>query len=310
LTCLIVTSPACLGHEPPAGHPERPDRLRAVTAALQAPEFAALAWQAAREAKPAELGLAHPAAYIRALEEAAPAEETVALDADTFLSPGSLRAAKLAAGANVMAVDAVLGGQAETAFAAIRPPGHHAEAERPMGFCIFANAAIAARHALALGAQRVAIADFDVHHGNGTAAILRDDPRIALVSSHQMPLYPGTGARSETGRYGQIRNLPLPAGSTGAELLSAWRGEAIPFLEAFRPDLLILSAGFDAHRDDPLAGLALEAGDFGELTQDLVRLARRVCGGRVVSTLEGGYDLAALAASAAAHVRALMGDGA
>jgi acetoin utilization deacetylase AcuC-like enzyme len=230
----------------------------------------------------------------------------VALDADTIMSTGSREAALRAAGGAVMAVDAVMEGWAKQVFVAARPPGHHAERDRPMGFCLFANAAIAARHAQARwGLSRVAVVDFDVHHGNGTQDIFQADPTLFYASSHQYPCYPGTGSAEERG-VGNIVNAPLPPGSGSAAFREAWEVLILPALEAFQPELLVISAGFDAHKADPLAQLRLEASDFAWLTGELMRLARAQCQGRVVSLLEGGYDLDALAESAAAHVRALM----
>jgi acetoin utilization deacetylase AcuC-like enzyme len=280
-----------------------------VLAALEAEEFALLVRETAPAATVAEIARVHPQRYVEAILEIRPAAgERMALDADTLMSAGTAEAALRAAGAAVAAVDAVLGGAVRRAFCAVRPPGHHAERARPMGFCLFNNVAVAARHAQAKwGVSRVAIVDFDVHHGNGTQDIFESDPSVFFASSHQMPLYPGTGDPAERG-VGNILNVALPAGTDGAAFLAAWRERIIPAVLAFAPELLIVSAGFDAHRRDPLAGLALESADFGALTQALCAAAQTSCDGRVVSLLEGGYDLAALAASAAAHVRALMRD--
>lgn len=248
----------------------------------------------------------HPRDHIDDLRQAAPESGWRSLDPDTHLSPGSLGAIWRAAGAVVRAVDLVMAGEATNAFAAMRPPGHHAEAETAMGFCFLGNVAIGAKHALDHhGLSRVAIVDFDVHHGNGTQALVEDDPRILFISTHQMPLYPGTGMQSENGVDDNVLNIPLRAGTGSAEYRRIITDVVIPRVEAFRPDMIFISAGFDAHRADPLANINLEAGDYGWITTQLCDLADRVCGGRVVSALEGGYDLEALGASAAAHVSAL-----
>jgi acetoin utilization deacetylase AcuC-like enzyme len=311
MATALLTHPDCLDHLPPEGHPERRARLEAILAALAAPEFAALLRIEAPAASDDDLALVHPPAYIAAIRAAAPAAGLVQLDPDSWMSPGTLAAALRAAGGAVRAVDIVLAGSAANAFVACRPPGHHAETARPMGFCLFGSVAIAARHALVRhGLSRVAIVDFDVHHGNGTQDLLWDEGRILFVSSHQMPLYPGSGAPDERGAHGQILNIPLPPGSDGAHFAERFGALAMPRLDAFRPELIIVSAGFDAHRADPLAGLAWTEADFAAITGRLCDIARAHSGGRVVSCLEGGYDLAALAASVAAHVRVLMERGA
>ena len=305
MTTALFTHPACLGHDAGPWHPERPDRLRAVLAALEGEAFAPLLRESAPEATPDQLALAHPREYVEAiLAIRPPAGETVALDADTAMNEGSVPAALRAAGGAVAAVDAVMEGWARNAFAAVRPPGHHAEPSRPMGFCLFNNAAIAALWARARwGLRRVAVVDFDVHHGNGTQAIFAADAALFYGSSHQMPCYPGTGAVAESGVAGNIVNAPLRPGEGSAAFRAAWSGRILPALAAFDPELLVISAGFDAHRADPLAELRLETEDFAWITAQLVGVA----GGRVVSVLEGGYDLEALAAASAVHVRALMG---
>lgn len=306
MATLLLTHPDCLRHRTPPGHPERVERLQAVLRALAAPRFAALLREEAPQAEEADLLRCHPADYLAAVRAAEPAEGWNALDPDTHLAPGSVAAALRAAGAVCRGVDAVLAGEARNAFCAVRPPGHHAEKARAMGFCLFGSVAIAAKRALDLhGLARVAIVDFDVHHGNGTQDLLWDEDRVLFVSSHQMPLWPGTGRRDERGAHGQIRNIPLAPGSDGAAMRAVYEAEVFPALDAFRPELILISAGFDAHAADPLAGLAWAAGDYAWLTARLCDIAEAHAGGRVVSVLEGGYDLEALAASVAAHVGVL-----
>lgn len=307
MSVLLLTHRACLHHDPGPYHPESPDRLRAVLQALEAEEFAGLIREEAPRATEEQLCRVHPRDYVEAiLAIRPPPDERVPLDGDTLMSWGSAEAALRSAGAAIAAVDAVMRGDVRRAFCATRPPGHHCEPARPMGFCLFSNAAIAARHAQAAhGARRVAVADFDVHHGNGTQACFASDPALFYASSHQWPLYPGTGHESETG-VGNIVNVTLPPGADGAAFRAAWRDRIIPRLAAFGPDLLVISAGFDAHAADPLAQLRVREADFAAVTEALCELAENCCGGRVVSLLEGGYDLGALARSAAAHVRALM----
>lgn len=307
MTTLLVENPQGLEHVTPPSHPEQVARLEAVRAALAAAPFAGLSRAEAPVATRQDLMLAHPTGYIDRIEAAMPSSGWSALDPDTHASPGTWEAALRGVGGCVAAVDAVLDGQAANAFVATRPPGHHAEKTRAMGFCLFGNAAIAALHAVERrGLSRVAVVDFDVHHGNGTQDILWEERRTLFVSSHQMPLYPGTGAPSERGVAGNVRNVPLPPGSGGAEMRAVYEAQVFPLLRSFAPELLILSAGFDAHRHDPLANLDWTEQDFGWLTRQLCDVADEVCEGRVVSTLEGGYDLPALAASVAAHVTELM----
>ena len=305
---LLLTHPACLGHEPGPHHPERPERLSAVLAALQDKEFAGLARAEAPLATTEQLTRVHPAEYVQAMLGARPAQgEYAMIDADTILSHGSIEAALRAAGAVVAGVDAVMGGRADSAFAAVRPPGHHATPDVPGGFCLFNNVVIGARHAQARhGVERVAILDFDVHHGNGTQAVAEIDPTLFFASTHQYPFYPGTGSARERGVDGNVVNVPLRAGSGSREFRIAWGEHILPALERFAPELVMVSAGFDAHKADPLAQLSLEADDFGWVTRELVAIARQHSKGRLVSTLEGGYDLDALGQSAASHVRALM----
>ncbi|MBM3587750.1 MAG: histone deacetylase family protein [Alphaproteobacteria bacterium] len=307
MSVLILTHAACVAHDPGPHHPECPDRWRTVIRALEAEAFSALPRAEAQRATREQILRVHPEAYLQAIMKAAPAEgDRVALDADTILSHGSIKAALRSAGAAVAAVDAVCTGPIRHAFCATRPPGHHAEPSRAMGFCVFANAAIAARHAQAVhGLTRVAVADFDVHHGNGTQACFEADASMMLASSHQRPLYPGTGTPQERG-VGNIFNATLPPGADGAAFRAVWDRLLLPALDAFAPELLIISAGFDAHVADPLAQVRLTEADFAWITQELSTLAARHAEGRVVSVLEGGYDLAALGSSVAAHVRALM----
>jgi acetoin utilization deacetylase AcuC-like enzyme len=303
---LLFTHPCGLLHRTPAGHPERVARLEAVNAALGVPEFAALDRRDAPLAGDAEVLRCHPADYLARLRAAVPVEGEVALDPDSWMSPRSLEAALRAIGGLNAAVDAVLAGEATNAFVAMRPPGHHAETAKAMGFCLFGTVSIAAKYALDHhGLDRVAVLDFDVHHGNGTQDLLWDEGRAMFVSSHQMPLYPGTGDPSEQGAHSQIVNLPLDPGTGGAAMRTVWE-PALALVAEFQPELILVSAGFDAHRDDPLANLHWDEDDFVWITQAICGLAEECCGGRVVSSLEGGYDLAALAASVAAHVQVLM----
>jgi acetoin utilization deacetylase AcuC-like enzyme len=304
----LITHPACLEHENGPYHPECPERLRSVLAALEAQEFAPLLRESAPEATPEQLQRVHPADYVTAILDIRPEPgETVQLDADTSMSAGSAEAALRAAGGAVAAVDAVMQGWARAAFAAVRPPGHHAEPSRPMGFCLFNNAAVAAMHARAVhNVQRVAVVDFDVHHGNGTQAMFEQDADLFYGSSHQSPCYPGTGDAWERGVANNVVNAPLRPGDGSAAFRANWGDIILPELDRFAPGLLIVSAGFDAHKADPLAQIRLETADFAWITDELMRIAERHCGGRLVSVLEGGYDLDALAASAAVHVRGLM----
>lgn len=297
----FYTHPDADQHLSPPGHPEQVARLHAVVGAVDG--FALL-----RPETPmgdiADVLRCHPQAYIDRLQAAVPAKGWARMDGDTYLSPGSWTAALRAVGGACAAVDGVVteGGRA---FVAMRPPGHHAERDTAMGFCLLGTVAIAARRALDVhGLTRVAVLDFDVHHGNGTQDLLWDEPRIRFVSSQQMPLYPGTGAAHERGAHGQITNLPLPEGSGGAEMWAAWQ-PALVALQAWKPELILISAGFDAHENDPLAGLGWRTADFARLTRAIVDLADATCDGRVVSCLEGGYDLPSLAACVAAHVTEL-----
>jgi acetoin utilization deacetylase AcuC-like enzyme len=308
VTTGLFTHPACLAHQPPSGHPERPARLSAITDVLQ---VLRLTEEIAPPAAPQALERAHsPALVQRVLNEWANEARRggyARIDADTFMSAGSAEAALRAAGSVIAAVDGVVAGKFANAFCAVRPPGHHAERDRAMGFCLFNNVAVAALHARAAhGLKRIAVVDFDVHHGNGTQNIAFADSNFFYGSSHQMPLYPGTGRAGERGAAGNVVNRPLQPGSGSAEFRAAWRDGILPALEDFGPEFVLVSAGFDGHRADPLASLNLTEDDFAWVTREVCAVAARVCGGRVVSALEGGYELDALAASAAAHVRALI----
>ncbi|MBS0549224.1 MAG: histone deacetylase family protein [Proteobacteria bacterium] len=308
MSTLLITHPACLGHEPGEHHPECPDRLRAVLKALEDESFADLARQEAPVASTEQLCRVHPKEYVEAILGVRPAADELAMiDADTLMSAGSAEAALRAAGAVVAAVDAVATAQAGAAFAAVRPPGHHATPTLPGGFCLFSNVAIGARHAQAKhGIGKVAILDFDVHHGQGTQATVETDPSLFYASTHQSPFYPGTGSTRERGIDGNVVNVPLMANSGSNEFRAAWGDRILPQLDRFAPDMVIVSAGFDAHLRDPLAQLRLDTEDFAWITGELVGIARTHSRGRIVSALEGGYDLEALADSAAAHVRVLM----
>jgi acetoin utilization deacetylase AcuC-like enzyme len=307
MTTLLISQPNFESHVTPTGHPERPDRIRAIEEVLAGPEFADLV---RRVAPAGDLSLAefvHDPGYLAQLQAIRPAEGIARIDEDTFISSGSLDAAATALGGALAALDAVVLGEVDNAFCAIRPPGHHAERQQPMGFCLINTIAIVARMAQRKhGAERIAIVDFDVHHGNGTQDIFFNDPSVFYASSHQMPLFPGTGARSETGA-GNIVNAPLAAGTGGDEMRFAYEETILPALADFAPDILLISAGFDAHIRDPLAQLEWQAEDFTWTTNQLLDFAEERCGGRLVSLLEGGYDRQGLAAGAAAHVAALMG---
>lgn len=306
MTTWLITHPSCLEHDTGEGHPESSERLRAVLAALETPQFQDLLRHEAPAATEAQLCRVHQRGYVREVLAQVPAQGLHTLDADTVVSPASGEAALHAAGALIAAVDAVLGDQANRAFCAVRPPGHHAETARAMGFCLFNNIAVGAAHAReAHGLKRIAVVDFDVHHGNGTQHMLAERPGYLYLSIHQSPLYPGTGLRSgESGD--NIVNLPLPPFAGSDAFREVYEHELLPALDRYAPELILISAGFDAHRDDPLANLRLVESDYAWATERTVDIAQRHCGGRVISTLEGGYNLRALAASAAAHVQALL----
>jgi acetoin utilization deacetylase AcuC-like enzyme len=306
MTTRLYTHPIFLEHITPPGHPERPDRLRAIARMLDDPAFSRLDRVEAPMGEEASILRAHPADYVERVRSAIPDTGIARIDADTSASPKSWQAALTAIGAATAAVDDVFEARADNVFVAARPPGHHAERDRAMGFCLFNNAAIAARHAQAThGVERVAIVDFDVHHGNGTQDIFWSDPTVLYASTHQMPLYPGTGALAETGA-GNIFNAPLSPDSGSDSFREAFSSRILPAVEAFRPELLIVSAGFDAHRRDPLAEINLDEDDFDWATGKLMEQAGRFASNRLVSLLEGGYDLEGLALSAAAHVKRLM----
>jgi acetoin utilization deacetylase AcuC-like enzyme len=307
MSTLLISHPACLEHLVPLGHPERPDRLRAVEQALETEKFQSLAREQAPMASLENIALCHPMDYIEEIRDATPNEGIAHLDADTSMSPGSFEAALRAAGGAIFAVDEVLAKKASNAFVATRPPGHHAETARPMGFCFFDNVAIAARYAQQRhGIARAAIVDFDVHHGNGSQEIFWSDKSVMYCSTHQMPLFPGTGAVIESGEYNTVVNAPLRPGDGSESFRAALESRILPRLADFRPELVIISAGFDAHMRDPLASINLSEDDFVWATQKLMDVADRCAGGRIVSVLEGGSDLLALGNSVAAHVTALM----
>jgi acetoin utilization deacetylase AcuC-like enzyme len=307
MTTLLITHPACLDHLNPAGHPERPDRLRAIERTLEEERFQDLARVEAPAAALETIALCHPMDYVTAIRDATPKHGLARLDADTSMSPGSFEAALRAAGGATYAVDEVMTGKAKNAFVATRPPGHHTETARPMGFCLFNNAAIAARYAQKrYGLERAAVVDFDVHHGNGSQDIFWSDRTVMYGSTHQMPLYPGTGAVSERGDHNTIVNAPLRAGDGGDKFREAFTGVILPRLRDFAPQFIVISAGFDAHMRDPLANLNLLEADFEWATRRLLEIADKSANGRVVSVLEGGYDLVALAGSVAAHIAVLM----
>jgi len=309
MTTLIYTHEACFEHRPGPHHPESPERLEAVLQALKTPEFEGAVWRDAPLASFEQVLHVHTPAYVAQVQAALPTEGYRALDAgDTVLSPGSLEAVMRCVGAACAGVDDVVSQEAANVFCATRPCGHHAEANRAMGFCVFNQAAIAALHARQQhGIQRVAVVDFDVHHGNGTQNSFYDDPDLFYGSCHQAQFYPGTGARNETGVAGNIVNVPFPRGTGSATFRAAMADQLLPALHKFAPELLIISAGFDAHHLDPLGGLQFTDDDYHWITRELMKVADETAGGRVVSVLEGGYSLEGLASGTAAHVRALMG---
>jgi acetoin utilization deacetylase AcuC-like enzyme len=308
MTTLLLSHPACLDHLTPPGHPERPDRLRAINKVLAEDRFNSLVRAEAPEGSLDAVALCHKEHYVTELRHVAPTSGMVYIDGDTSMSPGTWEAVMRGVGGAVAATDAVMTGVHNNAFVAVRPPGHHAEKATPLGFCFFDNAAIAARYAQRkYGIARAAVVDFDVHHGNGTQDIFWADKSVMYCSTHQMPLFPGTGAAGERGEHDTIVNAPLASEDGSMQFRSAFENRILPHLKKFAPELIIISAGFDAHYRDPLASLNLKAEDFGWVTQKLMDVADSSAGGRIVSVLEGGYDLQGLTESVAAHVNALMG---
>lgn len=304
MTTALITHPAALEHVTPPGHPEQVARLEYILNALKDCDLTRINAPMASEE---DTTRCHPASYITDLRSAVPDVGFRRLDADTHMSPGSIEAAFRAVGGVTRAVDAVMAGEAGNAFVAMRPPGHHAETSTPMGFCLLGNVAIGAKYALEHhGLSRVAVVDFDVHHGNGTQDLLWNEPRALLITSQQMPLWPGTGDRTDKGGYDNVVNLPIAPNGTGAQMRQLYEADVFPRLRAFKPDMIFISAGFDAHQDDPLAQLNWTTEDFRWLTDRICAVAADICEGRVVSSLEGGYNLGALAASVAAHVTALQ----
>ncbi|MDQ2090415.1 histone deacetylase family protein [Marimonas arenosa] len=301
MTTLLITHPDCLNHVTPPGHPEQVARLKYIEAALARIE--GLDRREAPLCDEADILRCHPRAYLDAIATNGAGQ----LDADTWMSEGSYQAARRAVGGAVAAVDAVVAGEVRNAFVATRPPGHHAETAKPMGFCLFGNVSIAAKHALdGHGMSRVAVIDFDVHHGNGTQDLLWNEARAFFATSQQMPLWPGTGDPSERGAHDNVLNVPLAPGTGGAEMRDAYQRQVFPRVDSFEPEMILISAGFDAHAEDPLANLNWETEDFTWLTEEICALADKHCGGRIVSVLEGGYDLDALSESVATHVAGLM----
>ena len=304
MTTAFITHSDCLKHETPPGHPEQVARLKYI---LEATKDLDLLRIEAPIATQKNILSVHPQSHIDLINASSPQHGTRSLDGDTHMSPGTISAAYRAAGGAVCAVDTVLSGEAKNAFVAVRPPGHHAETQVPMGFCLFGNIAIAAKHALDVHKlSKVVVVDFDVHHGNGTQDLLWNEPRALTITSHQMPLWPGTGRPEERGKYDNVLNLPLPPNSDGSYMRSIYTEKVFPKIRSSSPDLILLSAGFDAHIDDPLAELKWEVDDFAWITREVCNLATDCCSSRVVSILEGGYNLDALAACTKAHIENLI----
>jgi len=307
MSTLILSHNDCFNHIEPVGHPEQVKRITKVLDVLKTSSFRNLIWRDAPLATREQIELCHSTDYVKSIEEIIIDGRIAQIDADTYFGEGSLAAAKRAVGANILAVDSVMSGEFNNAFAAIRPPGHHAETSKAMGFCIFGNVAIAAKYALKnYGLERVAVVDFDVHHGNGTQDLLWHEPKTLFCSMHQSPLWPGSGKVDETGAFDNVLNIPIASNTAGDGVRSSFNEIIIPKLEEFKPELLIISAGFDAHISDPLANLELVEEDYEWITHKLCDIVDKHCNGRLVSSLEGGYNLEALAASVAVHVKVLM----
>lgn len=307
MSTLIISHKDCLSHIEPTGHPEQVMRLLEVVKRLKFEEFKNLIWKEAPIATNEQILLGHSKKYVEFIENIQKSNHITHLDADTYFGKGSLNAAKRGVGANISAVNAVMSGDFNNAFSAIRPPGHHAETEKAMGFCIFGNVAIAAKYAIENHKlKRVAVVDFDVHHGNGTQEILWDDPNVLFVSTHQMPLWPGSGTHEEHGKHQNILNIPIQANTDGPTFRQKFDEIILPRLDSYKPEILIISAGFDAHYKDPLANIELMTEDYEWITHRLCDIADEHADGRLISSLEGGYNLAALAESVAVHVKVLM----
>ena len=307
MSTLIISHKDCLSHIEPTGHPEQVMRLLEVVKRLKFEEFKNLIWKEAPIATNEQILLGHSKKYVEFIENIQKSNHITHLDADTYFGKGSLNAAKRGVGANISAVNAVMSGEFNNAFSAIRPPGHHAETEKAMGFCIFGNVAIAAKYAIENHKlKRVAVVDFDVHHGNGTQEILWDDPNVLFVSTHQMPLWPGSGTHEEHGNHQNILNIPIQANTDGPAFRQKFDEIILPRLDSYKPEILIISAGFDAHYKDPLANIELMTEDYEWITHRLCDIADEHADGRLISSLEGGYNLAALAESVAVHVKVLM----
>ena len=307
MSTLILSHKDCLSHIEPTGHPEQVMRLLEVINRLKSEDFKNLIWKEAPIATNEQILLGHSKKYVEFIENIQTSKHVNHIDADTYFGIGSLNAAKRGVGANISAVNAVMSGEFNNAFSAVRPPGHHAETEKAMGFCIFGNVAIAAKYAIENHKlKRVAVVDFDVHHGNGTQEILWDNPNVLFVSTHQMPLWPGSGTHEEIGKHQNILNIPIQANTDGPTFKQKFDEIILPRLDSYEPEILIISAGFDAHYKDPLANIELMTEDYEWITHRLCDIADKHADGRIISSLEGGYNLAALADSVAVHVKVLM----